>query len=523
MQIFVIDWQDVLVDSSDLPTYLAATYQPLLVSGTSIKTINGQSLLGAGNIAISVDLSGYLPIAGGTMAGNLDMDHYQISNVQAIDSDEITLNGLPVASEQYASNASNLSTGTVSDNRLSGNVPLKNAANTFTQPQVLPAGSAASPALRLGTDTNSGIYQAGSNMVGISIAGSEMFRAATSIVYCFATTFQTYGSILIGSAGDVRIVRNATGPTLETRAAGGLKVANADGSALAAVVCSNITVGDNFGSSGKVTTGVGLDWGVGFGNRGTLGAFADGIFGFRTLATTAGFLIDCTTDGTAKLRNRSNTADGSLNLANLTATQVSVAGAIRSSDANGLLLATDGSYSAGFRIQNLGSNGKARFGNFAGVGFQIDTNTADTLTLRNAADSAGGNISLGAGTAAACSVQIAGAGNGFYQAGASSIGVAVGGSQRAQFWNDGSLYLSGATPWFQIGSTNSVVLVNSASGMNVTSNGSTTTGVNCSLAKFTGYPTSLLPAAASNAGAITYDTTISKHVGCNGSSWNALW
>lgn len=118
MQIFVIDWQDVLVDSSDLPTYLAATYQPLLVSGTSIKTINGQSLLGAGNIAISVDLSGYLPIAGGTMAGNLDMDHYQISNVQAIDSDEITLNGLPVASEQYASNASNLASGTVPFARL---------------------------------------------------------------------------------------------------------------------------------------------------------------------------------------------------------------------------------------------------------------------------------------------------------------------------------------------------------------------------------------------------------------------
>lgn len=41
--------------------------------------------------------------------------------------------------------------------------------------------------------------------------------------------------------------------------------------------------------------------------------------------------------------------------------------------------------------------------------------------------------------------------------------------------------------------------------------------------KFSGYPTGLLPAAASNAGSITYDTTISKHVGCNGSSWNALW
>lgn len=43
------------------------------------------------------------------------------------------------------------------------------------------------------------------------------------------------------------------------------------------------------------------------------------------------------------------------------------------------------------------------------------------------------------------------------------------------------------------------------------------------VAKFTGYPTSLLPAAASNAGAITYDTDLTKLVGCNGSTWNALW
>jgi hypothetical protein len=43
------------------------------------------------------------------------------------------------------------------------------------------------------------------------------------------------------------------------------------------------------------------------------------------------------------------------------------------------------------------------------------------------------------------------------------------------------------------------------------------------VARFSGYPTSLLPAAASNEGAITYDTTLDKHVGCNGSSWNALW
>lgn len=49
-------------------------YQVILIGsgvGQNIKTINGQSLLGAGDIVISVDLSGYLPLTGGTLDGDL--------------------------------------------------------------------------------------------------------------------------------------------------------------------------------------------------------------------------------------------------------------------------------------------------------------------------------------------------------------------------------------------------------------------------------------------------------------------
>ena len=47
--------------------------QPLLVSGTTIKTINGTSVLGSGDIVISSGPPGstYLPLAGGTMTGAL--------------------------------------------------------------------------------------------------------------------------------------------------------------------------------------------------------------------------------------------------------------------------------------------------------------------------------------------------------------------------------------------------------------------------------------------------------------------
>jgi len=43
------------------------------------------------------------------------------------------------------------------------------------------------------------------------------------------------------------------------------------------------------------------------------------------------------------------------------------------------------------------------------------------------------------------------------------------------------------------------------------------------LLKFTGYTTALLPVATANEGAITYDTTLDKHVGSNGTTWNVLW
>jgi hypothetical protein len=66
--------------------------QNTLVSGTNIKTINGSSVLGSGNIVIS---------GGGS------------------------------------SNASDLTSGTLADARLSSNVPLKNAANTFTADQTV--------------------------------------------------------------------------------------------------------------------------------------------------------------------------------------------------------------------------------------------------------------------------------------------------------------------------------------------------------------------------------------------------
>ena len=60
---------DIVVPSQKaIKSYLTANYQPTLVSGTSIKTINSNSLLGAGDLSISSSLTvGTTAIASGTI------------------------------------------------------------------------------------------------------------------------------------------------------------------------------------------------------------------------------------------------------------------------------------------------------------------------------------------------------------------------------------------------------------------------------------------------------------------------
>jgi hypothetical protein len=54
-----------ILDAGNYSSYA----QPLLVSGTTIKTINGTSVLGSGDIVISADSSDKLPLTGGTLTG----------------------------------------------------------------------------------------------------------------------------------------------------------------------------------------------------------------------------------------------------------------------------------------------------------------------------------------------------------------------------------------------------------------------------------------------------------------------
>ena len=300
----------------------------------------------------------FLPVAGGTMAGDLDMDGYNVLSAGGLSADTVdataidattslTLNSAPVATQAYSSNASNLSSGTVSDARLSSNVPRLNAANTGTLNVSgrTTVGSLASPTSELP------IFQSGADRANFS---NGTLVVTTFLGLCASNP----------AAPDVFFRRNATGPTAETRAAGGARICNADGSALAALACSMVDYG-------PITAPASPSSGV----RVNAGASADLYFrssysncflqmgGSGTfLATPGGLNMSVSGNGgvylgrnynsdntrifakivdanTLSLRNSADSADVSLNLANLTASGY-IDAALRSYTVAGLPLAS---------------------------------------------------------------------------------------------------------------------------------------------------------------------------------------
>lgn len=169
---------------------------------------------------------------------------------------------------------------------LSNNVPRLNAAsNAFTPNASFPNSSVRvepNP-VGLGTTAASGIgfyNPSGQRRGGIAVNNSNALQIessqgnagaliriasnskAVSILGFDGTDGDLFcGTITIGTG--VSIVRNATGPAFETRAAGGARICNADGSALAALACGAINASatltghrlGHFGHQDSITVG----------------------------------------------------------------------------------------------------------------------------------------------------------------------------------------------------------------------------------------------------------------------------
>jgi hypothetical protein len=120
--------------------------QATLVSGTSIKTINGTSLLGSGDIVISGGGSvDSVPTDGSSNAVSSDGVFDALATKQALlvsGSNIKTINGTTILGSgnivvAATTDASALTSGTLSDARLSANVPLIGSSNSFTVGQTI--------------------------------------------------------------------------------------------------------------------------------------------------------------------------------------------------------------------------------------------------------------------------------------------------------------------------------------------------------------------------------------------------
>jgi hypothetical protein len=78
--------------------------QPLLVSGTTIKTINGTSVLGSGNIVISADSSDKLPLTGGSLTGDVSLPLNTLTSY-AVQTEQVNTFGLSISNSVYLGSA----------------------------------------------------------------------------------------------------------------------------------------------------------------------------------------------------------------------------------------------------------------------------------------------------------------------------------------------------------------------------------------------------------------------------------
>ena len=85
-------------------------------------------------------------------------------------------------------NASQLTSGTMADTRLSSNVALKNQNNAFSANQSVPVGSATTPGLSFGGDPDTGLFNPTANTLAVATGGSERMRMSASGVGIGETT-----------------------------------------------------------------------------------------------------------------------------------------------------------------------------------------------------------------------------------------------------------------------------------------------------------------------------------------------
>ena len=319
----------------------------LNVSGNTNTAVGYSALgraLGSGNVAIGNEAGAYE-----TGSDSLYIDNQNRTNTAGdkakaliygtfaataatqqltINAGTITLNGSAVTATSYAGagsgltalNASNVSSGTLADARLSANVPLKDAANTFTAAQAnSTAGAASLPAMKF-----SGVPFAGTGTTSFPLVYINDANATASTTLNTAGTYfgvngdgtQDLMNLLKDGASQFKVTSVGT---LFTTTSGGVDIAGAGGINAGAVWANGNILGE--GLIGNRNNG-----GIQIGASGIITlrnlAYSDAVsqlnFGNLSSASYPAWRRDASST-TIKARLSDNSADAPISASNVTA------------------------------------------------------------------------------------------------------------------------------------------------------------------------------------------------------------
>lgn len=357
-------------DYSSLPSANPGSGKPWRDATTGALIVGAMGTFGVSQAYVDGGLATKVSKAGDTLTGTLNGTSFVASGAVV---------GQNILADYYLTTQANLSlrtSGVVKCQNVAGNAdaPLTAAAATFSGRLIVSlAGSAGSPSVKLGS-FESGFYEGTGKIFG-TYNGTNVFsmdssnfnlRSATALGWVSGTPDSTIADILLSRKSTGLLasrsnsgfaVRNLadsadasfsassgqftggvyvndgnatpslsfyfapdTGMSLESNTVGSRKLRFRTDGADALTLGGSGTgrVGTFVGdvqSNGNflLTTGGTLQWN----SRGQVATLADGVFRLANSNIANGVAFDCTTDGTLKLRNRSNSADANLTALNV--------------------------------------------------------------------------------------------------------------------------------------------------------------------------------------------------------------